>query len=59
MSLGTAIVLFLVLAAAGLAIWVLHRDKKNGKSCSCGGCSGCCTGCAHSVLPKQPEGEKR
>ena len=41
--MGTVIVGIIVLAIAGGAAYSLHRDKKNGKSCS--GCSGNCGSC--------------
>lgn len=51
-NLATIVVTLLVLAALGLAVYKMIRDKREGKrSCSCGGCSGCsgCScGCAHS-----------
>ncbi len=39
---GTILVLCIVAAVIGLAVWSLVRDKRRGKStCSCGGCDGC------------------
>lgn len=44
MTWGTVFVGALVLAAAGLALRSIVRDKKSGKS-SCGGDCGKCHGC--------------
>ncbi len=47
MNLGTAIVLLVLIAVCGLAIRSIIKDKKSGKSCSCGGsCSGCSGSCS-------------
>lgn len=43
--MGTAIVLLLVADAAALAIRQMIKDKKAGKSISCGGDCSRCAGC--------------
>ncbi|MCM1087192.1 MAG: FeoB-associated Cys-rich membrane protein [Blautia sp.] len=46
MNVGTIVTLAVVIAAAGLAIRSMIRDKKNGKSLQCGGdCSQCRGNC--------------
>lgn len=54
MNVGTFIVLLIVAAVVGLVIFVMHRDKKNGKN-SCGeNCSGCAAaGMCHSHKQKK------
>ena len=46
MNHPTIIVLAIVITAAGLAVFFLYKNRKNGKSC-CDGCNGCIdgTGC--------------
>lgn len=41
--MGTVIVAAAVIAAAGIAVYTIRKDKKNGKGCSgnCGSCKGC------------------
>lgn len=47
-NLGTLAAGALVLALAARAVWVLRKNKKQGKSpCGCAGCTGCC-GCKSS-----------
>ena len=49
-NLGTIIVSALVLLVAALAILVIRRDKKLGKSSCCGACAGCpMSGSCHSA----------
>lgn len=44
--MGTIIVLLLLIAAVGISIRKIRRDRKNGKSIQCGGdCSRCSGGC--------------
>lgn len=45
--MSTVIVSAVIVAVCALAVYSLHKDKKNGKTCSgCGGnCSGCHGGC--------------
>lgn len=45
--MGTAIVLVILAVAVSLATKSLIRDKKNGKSISCGGDCKSCHGCRH------------
>ena len=42
---GTILVGAIVLALVGLVIAKLIRDKRNGKSCQCGGDCSKCRGC--------------
>ena len=49
--MGTAIVLFLVAGAAALAIRQMIKDKKAGKSISCGGDCSRCGGCQSDRKP--------
>lgn len=42
MNVGTIVTLAVVIAAAGLAVRSMVRDKKNGKSLQCGGDCGHC-----------------
>lgn len=49
--MGTAIVLLLVACAAVLAIRQIIRDKKAGKSISCGGDCSRCAGCRPDRKP--------
>lgn len=45
MSMGTVIILAIVVAAAALAIRSMIKDKKAGKSIQCGGDCSRCGGC--------------
>lgn len=49
--MGTAIVLLLVAGAAALAIRQIIKDKKAGKSISCGGDCSRCGGCQLNRKP--------
>lgn len=44
--MGTLIVGIIVLLVAGAAARSIWKDKKSGKSCSCGGSCGGCSGCS-------------
>ena len=46
-NLATILVSLVVLALVTLVIAGMIRDKKKGKSVTCGGCSGCAGNCAH------------
>ena len=50
MNLPTFLVLLVVIAVIALAIRSMYKDKKAGKSCSCGGCMGFsrCHGSCHT-----------
>ena len=43
--MGDVLVIALILAAAGLAVRAMVKNKRAGKSC-CGGCDGNCANCA-------------
>lgn len=46
---GTILVAAILLILVVLIVKKLLKDKRNGKSCSCGGdCSHCSTGCMHA-----------
>ncbi len=49
MNLSDIIVLLLVAAAAGFAVWLMRRPKKSG---CCGNCSSC--GCSCGQREKKP-----
>ena len=55
-NIGTVVVLLILLAAVGLVIRKLVRDKRAGKTyCGCsesGTCSGHCAGCSGCTFPK-------
>ena len=45
MNIADIIVLLVIIAVIGTAVWIIRRNKKNGK-CSCGcDCSQCGQGC--------------
>ena len=46
-NLATVLVLLIVSALVALVIAGMIRDKRKGKSVTCGGCSGCSGNCAH------------
>ena len=46
-NLATILVSLVVLAIVTLVIAGMIRDKRKGKSVTCGGCSGCSGNCAH------------
>lgn len=54
-NFSTILVALIVLGIVGLAVRSIIKDKKSGKSCSCGGsCSGCAgSGTCHSHLEKK------
>lgn len=45
---GDILVLAVLGVIVGAIIGKMYRDKKNGKSCSCGSCQGCAMGCSCS-----------
>lgn len=56
--MGTFIVLMLVAGAAALAIRQMIKDKKAGKSLSCGGDCSRCSGCRPDQKPAADDTEK-
>ncbi|MBQ7660860.1 MAG: FeoB-associated Cys-rich membrane protein [Clostridia bacterium] len=48
----TLIVIFILLALCGLAVYVLIKDKKNAKGGCTGNCATCGMGCSHSYKTK-------
>lgn len=51
-NIGTILVLAIVVAIAAGAVFVIRKDKKNGKS-SCGGNCAACGGCCHATAQKK------
>ena len=54
MNLIDYLLLLLIAGAVILALRKIHKDRKNGKSCSCGSssCSGSCAGCSAKCSAK-------
>lgn len=52
-NLATIIVLAVVVLLAGFAVHILHRDRKNGKACGCGGSCAGCSACAKKDESRQ------
>ena len=46
-NLVTILTLLVVFGVLALIVCGMIRDKKKGKSVTCGGCSGCSGNCAH------------
>lgn len=49
----------LLIVIVALAVRKIYRDKKSGKSCSCGssGCSGNCGSCHSSCMSRHGQGK--
>ncbi len=47
MNIWDAVILLLVAVALGVAVWIIIKNRKSGKSCcgDCSSCRGCSKGC--------------